>query len=443
MVFKHLRWGVLWRVALLFLLMAIFLYLITFEQKYVTTFITGLLIVGLTYNLVHFVESTNRRLVRFFDSIRYEDLSVNFRASEQMGSSFKELTAAFEEVLELIRTVRAESQENLQYLQTVVQHVQVGLLAWDDQGRISLLNQATKRFLSIKEAGSMEELKRKAPAIMQRISGLAPGQSLLLPVNQELCLAVNATALKLRNKHYTLISLQNILSELQSTEIEAWQNLTRVLRHEIMNSVAPISTLVSALRDMLEEEREQLVGTENFEDFSEGLATIESRTRALIRFVEAYRNYNDIPQPQFKTVMLRPVLDRAAKLMGEEIRQAGLTFDYDLHTPDLQLSVDGELLEMVLINLLKNAREALQEKSKGWIRLEAGIDQQQVQITVTDNGPGIAPEQQDQVFIPFYTTKPEGSGIGLALSRQIIRQHGGTLMVESQPGQGSTFTIRL
>ena len=210
-----------------------------------------------------------------------------------------------------------------------------------------------------------------------------------------------------------------------------------------MNSVAPISTLVSALREMLEEEQERLVGSDNLEDFTEGLATIESRTRALIRFVEAYRDYNNIPQPDFRNRTLGPLLDRVVRLMETDFKKANIVFTYEPHNTEVQLLVDGELIEMVLINLLKNALEALQERGEGKVQLLADIVRQQVRIRVSDNGPGIAPEQQDQVFVPFYTTKKEGSGIGLALSRQIIRQHGGSLMLDSTPGEGSTFTVLL
>ena len=442
MVYKHLRYGVLWRVLLLIVVIGLFFYLIFFEEKYVTTFITGLAIVGISYNLIHFTESTNRRLVRFFDSIRYEDLSVNFRGSEQLGTSFRELTSSFEEVLEIIRQVRAESQESLQYLQTVVQHVQVGLLAWDSEGRISIFNHSARHLLATKNAGQMDELMRQNPSLIQRIKAMEAGTSLLIPVSQEVCLAVSATSLKLRNQRYTLVSLHNILSELQSNEIEAWQNLTRVLRHEIMNSVAPISTLVSALRDMLEEEKERLADSENYEDFKEGLGTIENRTRALIRFVEAYRHYNNIPRPEFKEQPVKLLTDHVAQLMAEQFKQEGIAFSYELYAESTHLPVDAELLEMVLINLLKNALEAVQGQEGAAVSLVADVHEQQFRIRVQDNGPGISSELQEQVFIPFFTTKALGSGIGLALSRQIIRQHGGSLTLNSVPGD-TVFTIRL
>lgn len=437
---RHFRLGVLWRVLLLLVFMGLFLYLVVFEEKYVTTTITGLILLALTINLIRFAESTNRRLVRFFDSIRYEDLSVNFRGSEELGTSFQELTASFEEVLEQIREARAESQESLQYLQTVVRHVRVGLLAWDAEGRISLLNHAAMSFLDIPALGSTEELLRQSPALGNQILALRPGEHTLIAISQERCLAVHCTALKLRGHSYQLVSIQNIISELQSNEIEAWQNLTRVLRHEIMNSVAPISTLVSALREMLDEEKERLADSENYPDLKEGLDTIASRSAALIRFVEAYRDYNNIPSPDFRDTPVREMLDRVVSLMKPDLEQDGIRFSYEQSVGELRLMMDPELMEMVLINLLKNAREAL--AGKGDISLRAHI-KDGLEISVADNGPGISEDMQEQIFIPFFTTREEGSGIGLALARQIVRQHGGNLRVDSQKGQGATFTVRL
>ncbi len=448
MAFNRFGIGLVWRVGLLVLAIFTLVYLVFFDSKYVTTAITAIMVVVLTASLYQYVNVTNRKLTRFLDAIKNADFVLGFQKDKKLGNSFMALNAAFERVLEVYRQTRAENEESLQYLDVVVQHVGVGLLAYDNAGKVTLLNQAARDLLQLRDLLRVSDLHRKHAALHEALGTLEPGHKTMVPLRQGVVLAVQMTRLKLRGHNYQLVSLQNIIAELQNREVDAWQNLTRVLRHEIMNSVAPISTLVSALKDIVEEEREQhpeLLGNDNYEDLHEGLLTIENRTRALIRFVDAYRSYNDIPKPKFASLTLKPLLDKVYQLIAPQLEAQGIRIDYEVPAEHALLTFqgDGELLEQVLINLLKNAAEAASTQPAPLIGLHGGVEHGRLTITVTDNGPGIAPNDRERIFIPFYTTKKEGTGIGLSLSRQIIQQHGGGIFVTSEPHQATTFIIKL
>jgi signal transduction histidine kinase len=234
---------------------------------------------------------------------------------------------------------------------------------------------------------------------------------------------------------------------LQKQELEAWQNLTRVLRHEIMNSITPISSLTSTLReildqDMVKKEHNYELKSEGAEDLREGLFTIENRSKGLIQFIDAYREYTSLPQPKIKTVKLRDLLEHAANLMRTEIRKSPIEFNLICESDYLTLDIDEEMIGQVLINLIKNAMEALYQTENPKIELIGKYNGQSITIEVTDNGPGIIPEAINRIFVPFFTTKKTGSGIGLALSRQIMQMHNGSLSVVSELDVKTVFTLK-
>ncbi len=448
MGFSTFRVGVFFRVTLLSLAVSAFVYLVSDPGKMVSAIIVGLLAFILVLEIIRYVEKTNRKLTRFFESVRYADFISGFTSDSHLGSSFAELNDAFNEVLEAFRQTRSEKEEHWQYLNTVVQHVTTGLLSFDEEGNVELINNRAKQFLDAPQLRKLDELAGAKDDLLVVLRDLKPGGNHLYRPNSHTHLAIQATELKLRGKTFKLVSLQNIQSELQRNEIEAWQNLTRVLRHEIMNSITPIASLTSTLNEILIED---LVRKENtieitedtIDDLEEGLTTISSRSTGLIRFVEAYRDYTAIPQPNIQTVSIRELLDQVANLEKVEIRKAKVDFSYQVEPDNLEIAGDDELLEMVLINLVKNGIEAVNGIDQAFVKILATNEGDgSTTIKVVDNGGGIIPEAIDRIFVPFYTTKNTGSGIGLALSRQIMQLHNGTLTVESKVGGPTTFTMR-
>ncbi len=437
------------RIVLLAGSMLLCLYFVVYTEKYVSGVIVSLLVVYQIYELYQYVLETNRKLTRFLEAVRYSDFTAGFSKDSKLGESFRNLNRMFNEVFDAFRRARAEKEENWQYLKTVVQHVNVGLLSYDELGNVELINNTAKRYLRTPHLTNIQELAEVNPEVYQTILHLAPGTKTLVKPSSDLHLSINATELRLRGSQYKLVSMQNILSELQQQEIESWQNLTKVLRHEIMNSITPIASLAGTAIDIIQEDVVRQNGSmtfdlEAYDDISMSLRTIENRSRGLVTFVDAYRNFTNIPRPEFQRVVVKEVVEEVVKLIRAGVADHRIALEVSLEPPNLIARMDAKLIEMVLINVLKNAAEVLNETENPAITIDVHADmEQRVFIDITDNGPGIEPEALEKIFIPFYTTKSTGSGIGLSLSQRIMQMHQGNLTVRSKVGEGTTFTLQL
>lgn len=406
--------------------------------------------ITLSVNLYQYVTSLNRKLTRFLESVRYSDFAVAFRADSNLGPSFHELNDQFNEVLDAFRQARAEKEANLHYVNTIVQHVSVGLLTFDAAGQVEMVNQTALRLLGIYRLRTLNDLDATHPelATQLRASTISP-----TPVSYQTGadgeLSVRCTAVRLRGRLVTVASMQNIRSELQQRELDAWQNLTKVLRHEIMNSITPIVSLAGTMRDIVEtdlvpwvnreggkEERDERENADSspsslsssITDLRDALTTIEQRGAGVMQFVDAYRHFTTIPQPVFADVPVEPLVRNVVQLVQATAPQCQI--GATISSPNLAVRADAAQIEMVLLNLIKNAVESVEKTNCPTIRLEAEAVGPNVVIRVTDNGPGIEPEALEQIFIPFYTTKKTGSGIGLSLSRQIMQLHNGQLTAD-------------
>lgn len=445
--FRDFRIRVLIRVIFLGLAIGFFMFLIVRPNMLFAGLLTGIVVIFQVSEMFRFVSQTNQKLTRFLESVKYSDFISGFTVDNKLGKSFKDLNLAFNEVLEAFRKTRSEKEEHGQYLNTVVQQVRTGILSFDADGNVQLINTNAKRFMGILALKNIKELIPRNPRLYHAINSAEPGKSELYKSNSELYLTIQATQLRVRGVDVKLVTLQNIQSELQKQELEAWQNLTRVLRHEIMNSITPISSLTSTLRGVLDHEMEKkenhyVLKEEGAEDLREGLSTIENRSRGLIKFIDAYREYTSLPQPKIATVRLKEMLDRVAQLMKTELRKTNIDFHVECNSEYLTIQADAEMIEQVIINLLKNAIEALGETPNPRLELIGEYDDNAVKIEIVDNGSGIIKEALDHIFVPFYTTKKKGSGIGLSLSRQIMQMHNGSIMVESEPDVKTVFSLR-
>lgn len=448
MVFKKFRLQCLFRVVLLAVTIFLFLFLILRSSLYSAVFILGIFVIYQVYSLIRYVEKTNRELSHFFESIKYEDFSQTFKG-KNMGPSFNILENAFKDVLDAFRKTRAEKEEHYQYLQTVVQHVGIGLIAFHPDGEVELINTAAKRLLNISRLKNIKNLESVSKPLVKALLHLKPRERALVKVednDEVLHLALYATEFRMRGRSYTLVSLQNIQSELEETEIAAWQKLIRVLTHEIMNSITPISSLTSTISGLIKTNvypASRKTDTESLNDIEQALVTIKKRSQGLLHFVNAYRNLTIIPKPNLRMFAVKDVFGQVASLMKTHIGKKHIRLTASVRPENMELIADPELIEQVLINLLLNALQAVEKQEEAEIRLRGTFDSRgRVIMQVSDNGPGISQDNMEKIFIPFFSTKDGGSGIGLSLSRQIMRLHRGTLSVVSKPGQETVFTLR-
>lgn len=438
---RHFAIGIIWRVSILgIVLMGLVYFLLQNQWSAVGLFS---ILVGLIFLWIFtYTTAINRKLARFFESVRYSDFTVKFRSDNKLGKSFEEVNQQFNGVLEAFRQARAEKEANLHYINTIVQHVNVGLLSYDSSGNIELINNAAFRILNIYRLRNINELAKTAHAeLFEILKSIPSGNKALYQTSNEKQISINATTVSLRGRIIKLISLQNIQSELQQKELEAWQNLTKVLRHEIMNSVTPIVSLASTMREIIELDlsaKEEI--QETVSDLKEALFTIENRSKGIMNFVNAYREFTSIPKPKFGETNSKDLIAQVLNLVQPQLREKEIMLKTDFKE-DFELVADTEQVAMVLINIIKNAVESIENRLNPQIKIKTYERDEQKVIEIADNGSGIEPEALEKIFIPFYTTKKTGSGIGLSLSRQIMQMHGGNLKVSSKVGEGSRFLI--
>jgi nitrogen fixation/metabolism regulation signal transduction histidine kinase len=333
-----------------------------------------------------------------------------------------------------------------------VQNTDVSIIAYLKDGTVDMINKAAKKLFQISDLKNVKSLEHLSQELVQTLLDLKPGHHYLIKVQDEddlLQLAIFGTEIKLKNKFITLVTIKNIQNVLEDQETEAWQKLIRVLTHEIMNSITPIASISSTLDIMLkdirakeEEDKDCEMDKDAVIELHKAIQTINKRSTGLLYFVNTYRNLTRIPKPNFKITNVKNIFENIIYLMEDEINKSGINIEIQVEPEDLHVSADEELIEQVLINLVKNSIHALEKKPDGKIILKSYFNKRgRPTMQVIDNGPGILPDVLDKVFIPFFTTKPKGSGIGLSLSRQILRLHGGTITAYSKLDSETVFSL--
>ena len=451
MVYNRFRLRVLWRFVLLLAVTGGFWFVLLYQHWYITAFCLFLVLLGLLYDLFNYLEKTNRELVRFFSAIRYEDFTQRFPTENKSGS-FADLYQELNNTIAAFQRIKADKEANHLYLQNLVAHMRIGIITFNSAGEVNLMNQAAKDLLQVPHLTRIQGLQRVSPELVEAIETLENEESKLVvltsPEEQQL-LTVKASTFRLQGQTLKIISLQNIRSEMEEKELDAWQKLIRVLSHEIMNSITPVISLTNSIgtlveAELLNREENEEPDEEVIQDIRTGLQTIEKRSEGLLHFVEKYRKLTRIPKPRLQNLDLNELLAGIQQLLQREFRESGVDLQVRLPNTPLFISADGDMIEQVIINLAKNAMEACQECPAPQVEIKAYADAQEnnrPKIEIKDNGKGIPQEILDQIFVPFYTTKRNGSGIGLSLSRQIMRLHKGSLRVSNTaPGQ-TIFTL--
>lgn len=394
--------------------------------------------------MIYYVNQTNRDLANFFASIQYNDFTTTSSAQHK-GKSFGELHKGFHMINEKFQGIRAEKEANHQLLQTIIEHVDVGLLCALDSGEVIIMNKALQRLLSKSFLVKLESLNKVDPTLYEKVQTMNAGERELMKINinnKLLQLSIQAIEIELNKTKYRLFTFQNIKSELEEQELTAWQKLIRILTHEIMNSVAPIASISSTIREILKDKNQH--DPETLEQIGSFIGVIQRRSDGLLDFTETYRRLTRIPPPKFQLVNGNELLTEIYTFFQTDAQTQNIQLN--LHQPptSIHFQADPALLEQVLINLVKNAMDAVRACDNPQIDLYLKRQaNQKVVIQVSDNGYGIPEDILDQIFVPFFTTKDEGSGIGLSLSRQIMHLHKGEIELHSQEGEGTVARLIL
>ncbi|WP_158856970.1 sensor histidine kinase [Lunatibacter salilacus] len=405
-----------------------------------------ILVVAQIVFLLRYAESSFKKVRQFLNNIKLSNYSTVYPVKFD-GTEIDDLHIEFNAILAKLREDQLEKEANYHYFRTVFQHLSIGLITFEEDGSIQILNTAAKRMLNIQQLNHIEEISKVNKELHYAIHHLRTGGSELIKIVHPdgiMQLSVYVIELVLRDVKFKLVSLQNIQSELEEKEMEAWQNLVRVLTHEIMNSIAPISSLAATIREDIASKHmgDEPVLREDLDDYLMGISTIEKRSEGLINFVSDFRSLAHIPTPKFTAIQIADLFERVELLLKTQLESQNIKMLCSIAPADLLLFADCALIEQVMINLTQNAIHAVEDSEVKKILLKAYIDENgKIIIEVTDSGKGIEEEALSKIFIPFFTTKKKGSGIGLSLSKQILRRHKGNIQVKSKIEEGTTFKL--
>jgi two-component system, NtrC family, nitrogen regulation sensor histidine kinase NtrY len=413
--------------------------------------LTGMifLIILQSWLLVKQVNKINEDLEKFFSSVQDHDSSIRFTEKDN-NNSFGKLYDRMNFLNTTIHNVKIENERTSHFLQSVVDHVDIGLLSFDMNGTIRIYNNAAKKYFNIQQTEHLSSLKSINYELFNIINTINPGQEILHKIkidNLLQSILVKSTELKFESNAIKLVSFQDITNELDKKELDSWKRLIRVLTHEIMNSISPITSLTSVISGYFKKkEDEKPIPLENIDHqlvykTLSGLNTIEETGKGLLDFVDKYRSLTSLPKPNLSKFTIDNLF-RKCKILMESNISNNITITSSAYPVDIALTADYSQVEQVLINLIKNSIQALSDKKNGTIHLKAYNTDDGTYIQVEDNGIGIPGDIIEDIFIPFYTTKVNGSGIGLSLTKQIMQNHDGTISVTSSPDKGSQFTLK-
>jgi len=448
MVYKRFTFSVIFQLILIFAILfcIAFLFFNLDRNQYIYTFIVLLSVLSFqVYYLIRFLSRTNRELTKFIEAIKQEDYSLKY-PSIKNKSSIAELHESFNTIIEAFKQVKIDREMQFNFLQLIIENIEIGILAINEKQEIVLMNSAAEKLLGVHKSKTWKQLKIKTTNFcLEAESIFSGGKKLIEWKTQEklLNLTIEVISTTMLGQPHKLITLNDIKKEIEQKELDAWIKIIQVLNHEIMNSTTPISSLTETIIMLLEDKKtgpksQHEINDEVIADVIDSAKTIQKRSDGLYDFVNEYRKLTRVPPPKIENVLIKDLVEDVIKLMTPSLLGNNISINYQNNPDDLIISLDSNLIEQVLINLIKNAIEALNETTEPEINITA----EKSLIRVSDNGPGIEPELLDEVFVPFFSTKVEGSGIGLSLSRQIMNQHGGGIYIQSGKRKGCVVELR-
>ncbi|MDF2433123.1 MAG: two-component system, NtrC family, nitrogen regulation sensor histidine kinase NtrY [Mucilaginibacter sp.] len=421
--------------------------LLVVKDLYIFLVITIPLTVYEVIDLIRFQKKAQDEVSQFVESIHYRDFSRHFDV-RKAPNELKPLRKGFNEINTTFKLISRERETQYHYLQKILELVDTGILSYElDNGETGWINEAFKKLIGVPYLKTIHSLQKREEALYEEIIKLKTGDVRIITLtrNQQLVkILVTASMLRSEDKIYKLVAFQNVSEALDETESKAWQKLLNVMTHEIMNSVAPISSLADTLKNRLKSpEIANSLASSQLEDLELGIDTIKRRSEGLLKFTESYRNLNKITKLDLTKILVRNLFETLNSLMRPSLEKKNIELEIILRDPALAIEADLNLIEQVMINLLVNAIEAVKDRECPRITLSAEIqNNNKTLVKVSDNGSGMPPELLDKIFIPFFSTRKSGSGIGLSLCKQIMLLHKGTIQVQSSNGVGSAFILQ-
>lgn len=416
----------------------------------------GILIIIQASLLIKYVNNTNYSLVKFLEALKNEDYSVYFSPTKK-GDSFVKVYDDFNRIIKIFKQNKIEKEAQYTYFKYILEHVNLGIISIKKQNlfnevandEIPFLNKAACHILQQPKHKYWHRLAEKIPWLVKEIKKIADGGKVLVDFGDEIKrkqLSLEVIELQLLNVPYLIITFQDIRSEIEQKEIEAWHNVIRILAHEMLNSFTPVSSLASTIKSLTETEQGLPINLnqldeDDLKDINMAASTIKKRSDGLLVFVKDYRTISNVPIPQLKKINVRQFLQSIHTLMGPQTEKANINLNLLPIPPNATINADSKLIEQVIINLINNSIHALEGRKQPEIKLSCSVESDKTIILVHDNGKGIEEKIINKIFIPFYTTKKQGSGIGLSLSKNILKKHGGNLLVHSEVGVFTTFSL--
>jgi len=447
MIFKRYEWQLLLRVLFLFVtLLATCFIVLSGSTWYLYLAITIPLLVYEILIMIRFQRKAQDEVNQFVESIQYRDFSRHFDV-RRAPAELQPLRKGFNDINSTFKNITRERETQYQYLQKILELVDTGILSYEiETGETGWINEAFKKLLGVPYLKTIGSLEKRESELYHEILTIKPGDSKLVSLtrNQQLVkILITASILRSDGKVSKLVAFQNVSEALDETESKAWQKLLNVMTHEIMNSVAPISSLADTLKNRLQSpEIANSPVSVHLEDLELGIDTIKRRSEGLLKFTESYRSLNKITKLDLTKILVRNLFEDLNSLMRPTLEKKNIELEIILRDPTLAIEADINLIEQVLINLVVNAIEAVKDREEPNIILSAEIQNNKTLVKVTDNGLGMPPELLDKIFIPFFSTRKTGSGIGLSLCKQIMLLHKGNIQVQSSEGVGSSFVMQ-
>lgn len=445
MIFKRYEWRLILRVLALFVTLLATAFILL-KGWYVYLLLVLPIVIFELVDMIRFNKKAQEEIGQFVESIHYRDFSRHFDVGKAPGE-LKELRKGFNDINSTFKLISREKETQYHYLQKILELVDTGIISYEqDTGEIIWINESFKTLLGIPYLKTIQSLAKREPVFYEDIINIKAGDNKLVTITrnqQQIKILVNISIYKIEDKVYKLLAFQNVSEALDETESKAWQKLLNIMTHEIMNSVAPISSLAETLKNRLQSPQiANSISTAELEDLELGIDTIKRRSEGLLKFTESYRNLNKITQLDLEPVLVCNLLENINSLMLPTLEKKQIELDIIIKDLALVVDIDINLVEQVLINLLINAVEAVKDNQQPRIILSAEAQNNKTIIKVSDNGIGMSAELVDKIFIPFFSTRKTGSGIGLSLCKQIMLLHKGNIQVQSAEGKGSVFILQ-